>query len=43
MRSRMAGIGIEPWTGTPEDLRAWQRKEMARYGVIVKAAGIRPE
>ena len=43
MRQKMAGIGIDPWTGTPEQLRRFQRKETARYGMIIKAAGIKPE
>jgi tripartite-type tricarboxylate transporter receptor subunit TctC len=43
MRQKMAGIGIDPWTGTPEQLREFQRKETARYGTIIKSAGIQPE
>jgi tripartite-type tricarboxylate transporter receptor subunit TctC len=43
MRQKMAGIGIDPWVGTPDELREFQRKETARYGTIIKAAGIQPE
>lgn len=43
MRQKLAGIGIDPWTGTPEQLAQFQRKETARYGVIIKSAGIQPE
>lgn len=43
MKQRMAQAGIDPWTGTPEQLAQWQRKETARYGVIIKSAGIQPE
>lgn len=43
MRNRMAAIGIDPWIGSPEDLREFQRRETACYGTIVKAAGIRPQ
>ncbi|MGE5523070.1 MAG: Bug family tripartite tricarboxylate transporter substrate binding protein [Rhodospirillaceae bacterium] len=43
MRQKMAGIGIDPWVGTPEQLAQWQKKETARYGTIIKSAGIQPE
>jgi hypothetical protein len=39
----MTTAGIDPWIGTPEQLGQWQRKESARYGVIIKSAGIQPE
>jgi tripartite-type tricarboxylate transporter receptor subunit TctC len=43
MKQRMTTAGIDPWIGTPEQLGQWQRKESARYGVIIKSAGIQPE
>ncbi len=43
MKQRMTAAGMEPWTGTPDELAQWHRKETARYGTIIKAAGIRPE
>ncbi len=43
LRSRGAALGIDPWPGTAEQLDQLTRSEMARYGVIVKSAGIKPE
>lgn len=43
MRDRMVQAGMDPWIGTPEQLAQFQRRETARYGVIIKSAGIQPE
>jgi len=43
LRQRMTAIGIDPWPGSPGELAQLQRSEHARYGVIIKSAGIQPE
>jgi tripartite-type tricarboxylate transporter receptor subunit TctC len=40
---KFAEQGVEPNTGTPEELGATLRKEVDRWGRVVKAAGIQPE
>jgi tripartite-type tricarboxylate transporter receptor subunit TctC len=42
-REKMAAAGIDPWPGSPEQLDALVRSEMARYATIIKAAGIPKE
>ena len=43
LRTRGAAMGIDPWPGSPEQLDQLTRSEMARYGMIIKSAGIKPE
>jgi len=43
LRTRGAALGIDPWPGSPEQLDQLTRSEMARYGMIIKSAGIKPE
>ena len=40
-RDKLSGLGLEPVGGTPQQYAAHLREEMAKYGRIVKAAGIR--
>ncbi len=40
LRERLAALGVEPWPGTPEQLGELLRTEIARYGVIVRSAGL---
>jgi len=40
MSDRLIAQGHEPQPGTPEDMRAYTQSELARWGKIVKAAGI---
>jgi tripartite-type tricarboxylate transporter receptor subunit TctC len=40
---RMARIGFTVATGTPEEFRAFQAQEIARWRRVVQAAGIKPE
>jgi tripartite-type tricarboxylate transporter receptor subunit TctC len=42
-RERMAKAGIDPWPGTPEELGALVKSEMARFATIVQAAGLPKE
>jgi tripartite-type tricarboxylate transporter receptor subunit TctC len=43
VRERLAAIGMEPAGSTPEQLAAEIRAEVARWGPVLKRAGIRPE
>ncbi len=42
-RDKLAATGFDPWPGTPEDLGRLLKTETARYAVIIKNAGLRPE
>jgi tripartite-type tricarboxylate transporter receptor subunit TctC len=42
-REKMAAAGMDPWPGTPEQLGELVKSEMARYAIIVKAAGLPKE
>ena len=35
--------GVDAWSSTPEELRAFQEAETRKWGQIIKAAGIEPE
>jgi len=37
------GAGVDVWSSTPEELRAFQAAETRKWGQIIKAAGIEPE
>jgi len=43
VRERLISIGMVPETGTPRELATNIRTEVARWGPIVKAAGIAPQ
>ena len=43
LRERLISIGMVPETGTPRELATNIRTEVARWGPIVKAAGIAPQ
>jgi tripartite-type tricarboxylate transporter receptor subunit TctC len=40
LRERLTDIGVEPWPGTPEELRDLLRTEIERYGAVVRSAGV---
>jgi tripartite-type tricarboxylate transporter receptor subunit TctC len=40
-RKRVQDMGITPMGGTPEDVSSFIVSEQARWGEVVKAAGIR--
>jgi tripartite-type tricarboxylate transporter receptor subunit TctC len=42
-KERLTGLGMEPVGSSPEQYAAHLKEELARYGRIVKAAGIKPE
>jgi len=37
------GAGAEPWTTSPDELAKFQHAEAAKWGKVIKAAGIEPE
>lgn len=43
MKEKLAGNGIEPLGGTPEQFAAFIRSESLRFGKVIKEAGIKPE
>ena len=43
MRDRFAAVGAEPLQGTPRQWAAYVRDEIAKWGKVIKAAGIRIE
>ncbi len=40
IRERLAALDVEPWPGTPEQLAELLRADMARFGAIVRSAGL---
>ncbi|WP_280156135.1 tripartite tricarboxylate transporter substrate binding protein [Piscinibacter sp. XHJ-5] len=42
-KSFYEGSGSEAWTTTPQELAAFQQAEAAKWGRVIKAAGIEPE
>jgi tripartite-type tricarboxylate transporter receptor subunit TctC len=43
MRERLSGQGAEPLAGSPEDLASYLRRELDKYGKIIRAAGVKSE
>ena len=43
MRERLAGVGAEPMSSTPEEAAAFLRKEIARWGKVVTESGAKAE
>jgi tripartite-type tricarboxylate transporter receptor subunit TctC len=43
VKERLTTLGAEPMTGTPEQFGMYVREEIAKWGKVVKAAGIKPE
>ena len=43
MKDKLAGEGAEPMTSTPAELTAFLKAEIAQWGKVVKAAGIKAE
>ena len=43
MRERLSSQGAEPLSGTPEDLAAYLRRELDKYGKIIREAGVKSE
>ena len=43
LQERLAAAGVEPLTSTPDQFGDFLKSEIARYGQVVKTAGIKPE
>jgi tripartite-type tricarboxylate transporter receptor subunit TctC len=43
IREKLAGMGVDPVGNTSEQMAEWIRREIARFGPVVKTAGIRAE
>ena len=43
MRERLAALGGEPMSGSPEDTAAFLRKEYEQWGKVIREAGIKAE
>jgi tripartite-type tricarboxylate transporter receptor subunit TctC len=43
IRDKLSGMGVEPLGNTSEETAEWIRREIARYGPVVKTAGIKTE
>ncbi len=43
MKERLAGMGIESMTDTPEHFASFIKSETARYATVIRNAGIKPE
>jgi tripartite-type tricarboxylate transporter receptor subunit TctC len=43
LMKHMAAAGMDPWLGTPEEMGALLKSEMARYAKIIQAAGIKKD
>jgi tripartite-type tricarboxylate transporter receptor subunit TctC len=43
VREKLLGMGVDPLGNSPEQVDAWIRKEIARYGPVVKAGNIKAE
>ena len=43
MRDRLVAQGAEPLTTTPEQVAAFVKSEIAKWGKVIAAAGVRPE
>jgi tripartite-type tricarboxylate transporter receptor subunit TctC len=43
VRDKLLGMGVDPLGNTPEQVTDWIRREIARYGPVVKAGNIKAE
>jgi len=43
IREKLAALGVEPIGNTSEEMADWIRREIARYGPVVRAAGMKAE
>lgn len=42
-RLRLLALGFEPTSGTPEQLAAYEKQERAKWGPLIKAAGLKAD
>ena len=43
IRQKLDGMGVDPLGNTPEQVSEWIRREIAKYGPVVKAGNIKAE
>jgi tripartite-type tricarboxylate transporter receptor subunit TctC len=43
MKERLAGIGFDAMSGTPQDFAAFIKSETVRWGNVIKVAGVKVE
>jgi len=43
MKERLSSQGAEPLSGTPEDLASYLRRELAKFGKLIREAGVKVE
>ena len=43
MKERLAGIGTDPVTSTPEEIAAYIRAEIAKWGDVIRKAGLKAD
>jgi tripartite-type tricarboxylate transporter receptor subunit TctC len=43
MKERVAGIGFDAMSGTPQDFAAFIKSETVRWGNVIKVAGVKVE
>ena len=43
VRKRYVELGTDPASGTPAQLDAYTRSEIAKWGKVIKLAGMKPE
>jgi tripartite-type tricarboxylate transporter receptor subunit TctC len=43
IREKLDAMGVEPLGNTQEQMAEWIRREIARYGPVVKAANIKAD
>jgi tripartite-type tricarboxylate transporter receptor subunit TctC len=43
VKERLAAMGTDPLTSTPEEFGAYIRQEMARWGEVIRKAGLHAE
>jgi tripartite-type tricarboxylate transporter receptor subunit TctC len=43
VRKALSDLGIDPISGSPEDMRDYMKRELDKWGRVIKAAGLQPE
>jgi tripartite-type tricarboxylate transporter receptor subunit TctC len=43
VRERMTALALEPWPSTPEEFAAYMKSENAKWGKVIREAGIRTD
>lgn len=43
VRKALADLGIDPISGSPDEMREYMKRELEKWGQVIKAAGLQPE